>query len=285
MKLFGHSAIPPLFAGLFDDAALFPPASLTMPEAARQHGVHKHAWYSGAVGRFVCSADRLAELDEAAQHTRFADVNLALTVPGGIAALDSVRRAVAEFGWVHLKSIEVAVAVHDLADAIGIAADAVPHNTQVFIEITPADLTMDVASALKASGLGLKLRTGGTGADAFPAADVLTEALGIACGSGVRFKLTAGLHHALPYVDQGTGFSHHGFAAVLCAVDSLQTTDRAGEPQGWLECTDGARVSAQLAQLTRERVHAIRSQFVAIGTCSITDPVDDLVTLGLVRSH
>src|SRR5690348_6433606 len=105
MRLFGHSPIPALFSGLFDDAALFPPENASMPDAVRRHGQHKHGWYGAAVGWFVCSASRLTELDEAAQHTRFGDVNLALTVPTGIADLTAARTTAAEYGWIRLRSL------------------------------------------------------------------------------------------------------------------------------------------------------------------------------------
>ena len=40
----------PLFAGLFDDAALFPPGDLPLAEAVPAHRGHRTAWYAGRSG-------------------------------------------------------------------------------------------------------------------------------------------------------------------------------------------------------------------------------------------
>lgn len=285
MKLFGHGSgeIPPLFHGLFDDAALFPPASTPMTQAVARHGDHKHAWYSAAVGWFVTPSSRLAELDTAAQHKRFSDTNIALTVPGGPGDVASARHAAGEYGWLHVKALEVPLLDGDLASATASLAAHNGHGTQVFVEIPPDRLTMDSASALKAAGLGLKLRTGGTVPEAFPSAQVLASALAAACHSGVRFKVTAGLHRALPHHDPVTGLDHHGFASLLCAVDVLQTGGSSDDALLWLSSTDGAEVTRRLSGLSSARTAAIRAQLASIGTCSITEPVDDLVSLGLLR--
>ncbi|MEV7025976.1 hypothetical protein AB0O00_28035, partial [Kitasatospora sp. NPDC093558] len=56
------SAIPDLFRGLFDDAAVFPPGNLPVVEAVPAHRAHRTAWYADAVGPFLCGAGRLGEL-------------------------------------------------------------------------------------------------------------------------------------------------------------------------------------------------------------------------------
>ncbi|MEP6762562.1 MAG: hypothetical protein ABJA93_14510, partial [Sporichthyaceae bacterium] len=64
-------ALRRLFAGLVDDAALFPPGSAAMPAALADHARHRSAPYAGLVGPFVCPTTRLAELREtlpAGQH-------------------------------------------------------------------------------------------------------------------------------------------------------------------------------------------------------------------------
>ena len=58
-------SIPPLFAGLFDDAALFPPGNAAMPDAVSGHAGYRQDWYADLVARFVCPAGRLSELDGA----------------------------------------------------------------------------------------------------------------------------------------------------------------------------------------------------------------------------
>ena len=42
--------VPPLFAGLVDDAAVFPPGSATLTDAVISHRAHRMAWYNSLVG-------------------------------------------------------------------------------------------------------------------------------------------------------------------------------------------------------------------------------------------
>lgn len=283
MKLFGHSAVPPLWAGLFDDAALFPPASLPMINAVAEHGRHRHAWYSDAVGYFVCRFDALHELDAAAQHARFSEANVAVTVPDGIAAAKQARESAAEYGWIHVKSLEVPVAADEAVAAALVLAPLTGHGCVGYLEVPVAAVTMELASALKTTGIGLKLRCGATGTTPVPTADALTAALHAVIGSGVLFKVTAGLHHAVRGVDSDTGQTHHGFANLLCAVDVLQTRGDDFTARTWLESSDVVAVAAHLHALSPHRVQALRGQLRSIGTCSISEPVEDLVALGLLK--
>lgn len=42
--------IPTIFDRLVDDAAVFPPGDLPVPDAVAAHRVHRSAWYAGFVG-------------------------------------------------------------------------------------------------------------------------------------------------------------------------------------------------------------------------------------------
>jgi hypothetical protein len=271
-----------LFNRLFDDAVLFPPASASMSDAVASHGTHTKAWYADLVGVFVCPDGRLAELDQAAQHARFGDVNIAMTVPGGVDAVADARATAAEFGWLHVKAIEVPSSAAELHAAIATLVDRGPET--VFVEIPVADIDTDTTVALNAASLGLKLRTGGTSATAFPTPAELASALGHACSSGVRFKCTAGLHNAIRHIDPDTGFAHHGFLNVLWAIQLLQRNVGTEAAEDALATTDPLTVSTAVGGFTSEDTAALRVQFASIGSCSITEPFDDLVALDLVRA-
>ena len=55
----------PIFRGLFDDASLFPPASLAMADAVAGHLRHQAAWYREMSGPFVCADTKITELSAA----------------------------------------------------------------------------------------------------------------------------------------------------------------------------------------------------------------------------
>ena len=55
----------PVFRGLFDDASLFPPASLAMADAVAGHLRHQAAWYREMSGPLVCADTKITELSAA----------------------------------------------------------------------------------------------------------------------------------------------------------------------------------------------------------------------------
>ena len=54
--------VPPLFAALVDDAAMFPPGNATVPEAVAAHRDHRRSWFAPLVGPLVVRDRQLDEL-------------------------------------------------------------------------------------------------------------------------------------------------------------------------------------------------------------------------------
>jgi hypothetical protein len=150
----------------------------------------------------------------------------------------------------------------------------------VFAEVPVAEVTREVAATLHGAGLGLKLRTGGAAAAAFPASGPLAAAIEAAVATGVRFKCTAGLHHAVAHDDPATGWSHHGFLNVLLAVHAAQTGRTV--PVELLADRDAGSLAEQAGALSPDEAAAVRARFASIGSCSILEPLTDLLELKLV---
>jgi hypothetical protein len=115
----------------------------------------------------------------------------------------------------------------------------------------------------------------------FPTPDELAAVM-VACAErGLRFKLTAGLHHAVRNVDHSTGFAHHGFLNVLAACLVAERGDIAPTVAGVLAETEGQ----PLAALVRPWLDAVRPLWVGFGSCSIDEPLQDLIDLGLLAKE
>src|SRR3954451_24054360 len=48
--------VPPLFAGLVDDAAVLPPSALSVPDAMAGYAQHRASWYGDLMGAFLLPA-------------------------------------------------------------------------------------------------------------------------------------------------------------------------------------------------------------------------------------
>jgi hypothetical protein len=236
----------------------------------------------------VCPGPRLAELGAVlAQRAHgSAPFPVSLVVPGGPAALAGALQAAATLPAVVVRAVELPAAtstpagVEDALAAVGAAAP--PKDVPVYLEIAPGPDRDAALQRLAGTGLRAKIRTGGAVAAAFPDERTLAAVLTGCVRRGLAFKLTAGLHHAVRHTDPATGFEHHGFLNVLLAVAAATDGGDIERVTAVLADRDGPALARAARALGPEPVRAVRAAFVSFGTCSITEPVADLVALGLV---
>jgi hypothetical protein len=183
-----------LLAGAIDYAGLFPPASLSMYDAVAEYARHRVATDRWALGRFVVPLARWTELSGAVTGRFESDrpwpVSL-LAAPGDAARVQGLMADEMRFV---VQSVECkASGVDDAREAGKIAAAGV----EVFVEPVVLDDFGSMISELAHSGVAAKIRTGGVTTDAFPTPTQVLVFLRLCRQGGLRFKATAGLHHAV----------------------------------------------------------------------------------------
>jgi hypothetical protein len=283
-----HFMAADTFRGLFDDASLFPPASLTMPEAVAGHLRHQQAWYGEMSGPFVCADTKITQLSAALTAANVAELDLALVLPNGADSLDGAVDTVFADPRLRLRAVEVPVdrqaADTEAAVARLIARlDAAPMaGATAFAEIPAGQLTSDAVHALSEHRYPAKLRTGGVTAEAFPDEQTLARCLVLLADQRLAFKCTAGLHHAVRHRAADTGFEHHGFLNVLLAAAAALEGAEVAAVAHVLADQNAAHVANGVSELTADAAADARSLFTSFGTCSTDEPITDLVTLGLI---
>lgn len=281
-----------LFRALLDNASLFPPARLPMSAAVSSHLRHLGAWYSDLAGPFVCADDRLSELRAMLTAANLPELDLALIVTGGAAAVIEATEAVAADPRLRLRAVEIPTGrdsgPHESAAAVAAALDrALLAGATCYIELPLsvfADQTAgeEIITLLDGRGYRPKLRTGGMSATAFPTEQALGAALSALTATRMPFKCTAGLHHAVRHTAADTGFEHHGFLNVMLAVDAAISGAGQQEVAGVLAQRDAAAIASAVGALDATAAADIRGLFTSFGTCSIDEPVADLAGLGLI---
>ncbi|KFU78408.1 hypothetical protein SAMN04489729_8177 [Amycolatopsis lurida] len=269
--------IPALFAGLCDDAAVFPPGLAPLPDAVAAHDEHVSAWYADLVGPLVIAATGLGDLADVLGD-RATPLPVSVTLPGGPARLDGVLEAVTSLP-VKLDALEIAVPEGMGPDEVLAAISFA--TAPVFVEIPRDERRVPLLTALSGTGHHAKFRTGGVRADLYPGEAELAASVRAAVGAGVPFKATAGLHHALRNTDPETGFEQHGFLNLMLATDAVLTD---GDVEAVLAERNGTVIAERLRELDSDRVAALRAAFTSFGTCSITDPLTELAGLGLLEA-
>lgn len=281
------AALDTLLRGLFDDASLFPPASLAMPAAVAGYVRHHAAWYREMAGPFVCPETRLRELQLSLTAANVAEIDLSLVVTGGAAAVDGAVESVAADPRMRLRAVEAPVRSDaDPLPGAAEVADALDRTLLAgaagYVEVPVAALPGDVLDTVISRGYRLKLRTGGITAAAFPDERTLAAALYAVTDVRAPFKYTAGLHHAVRHAASDTGFEHHGFLNVLLAVAAALRGAEPDDVAAVLAEQDAEAVATGAAGLGEDDTVMVRSLFTSLGTCSTDEPVADLAALGLV---
>lgn len=275
------AGLPDLVRGLCDDAAVFPPGLTPLPQAIATYLDRAGSWYHDLAGPLVVAADALAAMEGLLPRDRTLPVSI--TVPAGPAHIGEVIARAASLP-VQLASLEVvlppAAAVPDALDEIAAALPGA--DPRVYVEVPRDDRAATLIAALQAYGFRAKLRTGGVRADLYPGEAELAASVTALVVAGLRFKATAGLHHAIRNTDPRTGFEQHGFLNLLLATEALLAGGTEQDARQLLAAREGRHVAARVLALADTRIAATRATFSSFGTCSVTEPLEELISLGLL---
>ena len=291
------SAIRALLAGVVDYAGLFPPAGLGMAGAVRNYASYRARDESWMLGRFVTPAARLGEFasdvsalgEQAASEWRVS-VLLSADVAGDV---ERVR----EFNREHRGRVCVDSLEGRLASAETIRAAAVATKGFALFAEIPIDADVEsLVGAAKDAGANAKVRTGGVTPEALPSPEAIVRFMRACIMAGVRFKATAGLHHAvrgeyrLTYDAAAPVGAMFGFLNVLVAAGLMRYGASDAEVLRILDERDSSAFAATATSirwrdtvLDEARVRAFRDDvLVSFGSCSFTEPVDELRLLEMV---
>lgn len=300
------STVPPLFRHLVDDASMFPPGNLPLPEAVPAHRAHAGTPYAGLVGAFVTSdedlmkvaaevarlrtggADSRAATDsgDAAAAGSSGPLNVAVVITGGAGGIEPAIRYGDRSPDLNVTAIEVRLRDEDdlSRNALRVvrACDDCLDEENAFVEIGLDGAWERALDVVADAGYNAKLRTGGLDAALFPTSDQVAAFITACLDREVAFKCTAGLHNAVRHTAADTGFEHHGFLNVLLATRA--SLDGAGldDLRALLDERDGKILAAKAKDIQDQQAESTRRWFTSYGSCSITEPYDDLETLDLL---
>lgn len=272
----------PLFAGLIDDAAVFPPGLAPLDEAVREHLDRRTSPYAACIGPLLVPATAAAEVKTLAAgdpRTSESPLRVGLIVRPG-SPLEPLREAVdllrddprvevwaLELGWTpgwqSVLDLEVPVVVE-----VGLGG-------------AQREALDDIAAAVDdGADVIAKFRTGATPSWPWPDESALAGFLDAVILHGLPFKLTGGLHHAVrgTYGDE----QMHGLLNVLVATHEGLNGAEAPELADVLAQERAEALVERVARLTPEEAEQTRASFTAYGCCGVLDPIEELVALGLL---
>jgi hypothetical protein len=302
---------------IIDHAGLFPPARLELSDAFNSYLESSSSRDGWMLARFVIPAVRLADLAPLLGRMRQPDLRIRLAVLGrggtsaaGFASavtsdIADVRRFVerhanrAVVDQIELRlpeSVgEIPAATSEALELLGDLPAVVPFFEVSLLEGWRARLAraVDVLAPAVVSGrkAGLKMRCGGLEAAAVPSPVAVAAALSTCRRARIPVKATQGLHHPLRRFDHTLEITTHGFfnvfiAGVLGHVHALSEERLLGllvdeDPAAFRFSTDTLAwngLSATIDEIVTARTTVVTS----FGSCSFSEPSDDLRALGLL---
>ncbi|NHN54500.1 hypothetical protein G9U51_01730 [Calidifontibacter sp. DB0510] len=257
---------PPLFATLFDDAAVFPPGNAPLVDAIARRLDRAGRDDETYVGPLLVPPRLVAEALSATHPLPIVVVGRPGTPCDEI--LDAAKT----------------VAAHQLHSLSGIQLGHAPGweaalelAVPVSVELAAGDLTPLAALAVHRGSVAGKLRTGATPDIPVPSPEQLAAFIAASLAGGLRFRLTGGLHFAVSHGDgEGREF---GFLNVIAATAALQDGTDPHDAAALLDERSEAIVVERIRSIT-DPVR-VRSAFASYGCCEVTDPIAEIRRLHL----
>lgn len=303
-------SIRTLLTGLIDYAGLFPPTTADMSTVVRNYAhdlASPHAWM---LSRLIVPVSRLGEFESAAADLLPTTADDGPPEPWRISALigQDLKRdidSIFAFNLKHESKPETGAVVVDAielrcpnAAAVDTIMREVPEQLEPFLEIDHRDDVRGLITAMAGTGARAKVRCGGVTADLIPSAAHIASFLHACAAADVAFKATAGLHHpiraehALTYEKNAPRAVMHGFlnvfgAAALASAcglerDELERVLLETDPLAFIFTETG--FSWRDAHVDAGRLARVRESFaMSVGSCSFSEPVEDLIKLGLLE--
>ena len=290
-----NSAPRALLSGLIDYAGLFPPAGLGMAETVANYASYVNGSHAWMLGRIIVPAVRLAEFAAAVRDLPAQDAPLpvsALAVSATDAALIAeFKLSCGDCGRVD--TVETRAASPEEIAEVAQLFNAPGSN--VYVEVCCDETLSTNLDAIARAQARAKVRTGGVKPDMFISPESMARFL-LACKERrLAFKATAGLHHmrpstrALTYEADAPRGRMHGFLNVFGASALLWAGEITREDQimAILEARDVHLTEDTLEWRGRTanaaQITSARNEFaIAFGSCSFTEPLEELQQEGLV---
>jgi hypothetical protein len=292
-----------LLSHLIDYAGLFPPAGLGMLPAVTNYDSYLRSEYSWMLGRLIVPAVRLNDFEEALRRSPVAD-----SKPWGLSALlgaDPVADVarIVEFnartsgsGNGRSAAVESVEVKTESPEDVTRMAGIIPRALTAYFEVSLAMREGECIAAVAECGRRAKIRTGGETADKFPDAARVIEFVKLSADASVPFKATAGLHHPIrsahrfTYQPDSPSGMMHGFLNVFLAAAFVRAGMETSRAMELLEEQSAAAIqfdSEGVAwrehRLSWQELAAARHGFsISFGSCSFTEPIGDLRSLGLL---
>jgi len=280
-----------------DYAGLFPPAALDMASACDEFDFIRQRPFAWIVRKFVCPIQSLPNLLKHCSGTVENPWEISVVgtyLEGFTQDLDLIEQfEEAAQGRAVIAGYEVK---GDLRNPKPKILKAMSESLQddIFIELQANSSLLDsIHQMVEYEVIGAKFRTGGLEQSSFPKDDYLAKFIHECVALDVPFKFTAGLHHPFRTYAPEVDATMHGFinltmASALAQVHDLNRSEigkiiAEPDPKQFWFTEKGAGWGN--FELSLDDIESARELIVSWGSCSVTEPLEDLIHADLAPAN
>jgi hypothetical protein len=308
-----------LFHALFDDAAVFPPALVPLPQAVADHVARQGSSYAGSgglVGPLLLPSSAVEDFlklrrpqlavaviarpgtdlglvgDALARLHESPDVGVSDVGVSDVGVSDVIVSGV-EIGWSPAwHRVRALLAREGWGSSLSVE---VPRGADLERALSDLQEHADDANPVQA-----KFRTGSTPDQPVPTPTEVANFIRACVDRDLGFKLTGGLHHAIstttavstttestsrPSTSAGVE-DQFGFLNVIAATRwALAHGAEVPEMESLLSQRDPVPILDIITRMSAADASVVRAFFTAYGCCAVMDPIGDLVALGLIEER
>jgi hypothetical protein len=297
-----------LLSRSIDYAGMFPPCSLELEAALKNHAAYVRlpdSWMLSAfvlpIAKFPDAAKLLSQFDK---HHPLRISALGRKTDSAADFLSEIKNAVENINSFQSQHVDLASVIQleiflpaevNASILEQVAQSLAALKLQVFFE-TPAESAgqaMAMLARSKQPAFGYKLRTGGVTADAFPSSVQVARAILASTKHHVPIKFTAGLHHPIRKFRDEVKTEMHGFLNVLGA--GVLSAEHHWDETQMIEMLEDQRPQSfefhdtvfawRDWEVTLDRIKARRKFITSFGSCSFDEPREDLQALADIFNH
>ncbi len=296
-----------LVSEIVDYAGLFPPAQLPLDSVIENYSKYLAGEFRWMLARLVLPVGKVDELESHQDFRSSKDtwkisalvppVSDSRTFASAIQTIESFNLRHTETGGAKIDNVEIRASS---PESIREIASSLPVEVQVFVEVPhhedPTEYIATIAGLFR-TNLFAKIRTGGVTRDLIPTASEVARFVAICAEHSVGMKATAGLHHPLrgqfrlTYEDNPDSATMFGYLNMFLAGCFAYAGERnTSVLERILSTTDSNEFSITEEhiefdghRITSSQIQAIRqSKMTTFGSCSFTEPTDELVAMGWI---
>lgn len=292
-----------------DYAGLFPPTTLALEPALKNHAAYVRSREAWMLSTFVLPVKRFADAARSvSEFDRTYPLRISALAPKTTNAIDFIEelklaaKGIREFSTENAKAVQISQLEMPLPAGID---EAVLSEMRDILNGLPArpfwEAPMQEAGGIlsllaehnaraKEQQFNFKLRTGGVTTDAFPTSAQIARVLIAAGKYRVPIKFTAGLHHPVRMFRDEVKTKMHGFLNVLgagvLAIEhgwtEQQTTAMLEDEKVDSFVFDDAVFRWREWTIGATEIEKHRRLITSFGSCSFEEPREDLRALKLV---